>query len=51
MTAGEDKGYDTAEFVDGYRDLKITPHVEPKISGGAIDGRTTLAQGYAISKK
>jgi len=50
MTVGADKGYDTAEFVDGCRGLKITPHVAAKVSGGVVDGRTTLTQGYAISQ-
>jgi len=50
ITVGADKGYDTAEFVDGCRGLKITPHVAAKVSGGVIDGRTTLTNGYAISQ-
>ena len=50
MTVGADKGYDTAEFVDGCRGLKITPHVAAKISGGAVDGRTTSTAGYRISQ-
>src|SRR5690606_501957 len=27
MTVGADKGYDTGEFVEGCRGLKVTPHV------------------------
>ena len=41
QTVGADKGYDTGEFVDGCRELKITPHVAAKIVGSKIDGRTT----------
>lgn len=50
MTVGADKGCDSAEFVDGCRGLKITPHVAAKVSGGVVDGRTTHTQGYAISQ-
>ena len=50
MTVGADKGYDTAEFVDGCRGLKITPHVAAKLSGGVVDGRTTSTAGYRISQ-
>lgn len=50
MTVGADKGYDTCEFVEGCRELKVTPHVATKNSGSAIDGRTTSTDGYAISQ-
>ena len=53
-TLGGDKGYDTAEFVTGCRDLTITPHVAQNINahrGSAIDGRTTRHPGYAISQR
>ena len=51
MTVGADKGYDTPDFVDGCRTLKITPHVAAKSKGSQIDGRTTNRAGYAISQK
>ena len=50
MSVGADKGYDTAEFVEGCRGLNITPHVAAKKSGSAIDGRTTRTKGYGISQ-
>ena len=50
MTVGADKGYDTSEFVEGCRGLKITPHVAAKSSGSAVDGRTTSTSGYGISQ-
>ena len=40
-TVGGDKGYDTAGFVDGLRQVEITPHVAAKIKHSAVDGRTT----------
>ena len=43
-TLGGDKGYDTAAFVAGCRELKITPHVAQNRNNhraSAIDGRTT----------
>lgn len=50
MTVGADKGYDTAEFVEGCRALKITPHVAAKISRSQLDKRTTGTAGYKISQ-
>jgi transposase len=50
-TMGGDKGYDTKDFVEGLRDLGITPHIAAKLQRGAIDGRTTRHRGYAISQK
>jgi transposase len=50
MTVGADKGYDTMEFVEGCRALKVTPHVAAKKSGSAIDNRTTSTAGYKISQ-
>jgi len=50
MTVGADKGYDTGEFVEGCRGLKVTPHVAAKRSGGVIDRRTTSTDGYTISQ-
>lgn len=51
QTVGGDKGYDTSDFVEGCRGLKITPHVAAKEDKGAIDGRTTRTAGYAISQR
>jgi transposase len=50
-TVGADKGYDTALCVEGARALGVTPHVAAKTTGGAIDGRTTRHDGYAISQR
>ena len=50
MTVGADKGYDTSEFVEFCRSLKIAPHVAAKVSAGSIDGRTTSTVGYGISQ-
>ena len=53
-TLGGDKGYDTAEFVTGCRELAITPHVAQNITehrGSAIDGRTSRHPGYAVSQR
>ena len=53
-TVAGDKGYDTADFVNGCRALNIVPHVAQNISGNrgsAIDGRTTRHAGYAISQR
>ena len=50
-TVGGDKGFDVPSFVKGVRDLEITPHVAQKVTGSAIDGRTTRHAGYAISQR
>ena len=50
-TAGGDKGFDVASFVAGVRALGITPHVAQKVTGSAIDARTTRHAGYAISQQ
>ena len=51
LTVGADKGYDTADFVEKTRALRITPHVARKARYSAIDGRTTSWEGYAISQR
>ena len=51
QTAGVDKGYDVANFVDPCRELGITPHVAAKAKGSRIDGRTTHQPGYEISQR
>lgn len=50
-TVAADAGYNTRDFVEGCRQLKITPHVAGKKRGSAIDGRTTRHSGYAVSQK
>jgi transposase len=52
-TLGADKAYDTNDFVDLIRELKVTPHVTQNLArpgGSAIDGRTTRHEGYAMSQ-
>lgn len=53
MTLGGDKNYDTQELVRELRGMKVTPHVAQNNTNrrSAIDGRTTLYPGYAISQK
>ena len=54
MTAGGDKGFDTAEFVHECRHLHVTPHVAQNLArpgGSAIDHRTMRHAGYALSQK
>lgn len=51
QTIGADKGYDTGDFVLGCRAFGVTPHVAAKKSRGAVDGKTTGTQGYAISQR
>jgi transposase len=54
LTAGADKGYDTAEFVDECRHLGVTPHVARNTArrgGSALDGRTVRHPGYAVSQR
>ena len=52
-TLGADKAYDTEDFVNELRSMKVTPHVAQNTSGrsSAIDGRTTRHRGYAISQR
>jgi hypothetical protein len=52
-TLGVDKGYDTADFVEGCRALNVTPHVAQNTSRrrSAIDGRTTSWPGYLVSQR
>jgi hypothetical protein len=50
-TVGDDKNFDTADFVANCRKLGCTPHVSQNASNrrSAIDGRTTRHPGYRIS--
>ena len=53
ITAGGDRGYDTADFVAGCRELGVTPHVAQNTTNRSsrIDGRTTRHSGYAESQR
>lgn len=51
VTIGGDKGFDVRSFVEGLRDLDVTPHIAPKERCGAIDGRTTRHEGFRISQR
>lgn len=51
LTVGADKGYDCRAFVQGCRQLGITPHVAAKAKHSAIDGRTRRHKGYPVSLK
>ena len=53
ITLGADKGYDTQDFVNELRTLKVTPHVAQNTGNrrSAIDGRTTRHGGYAASQR
>lgn len=53
-TVGADKNYDTKDFVDSCRVMKITPHVarnDKRKGGSAIDARTRHHEGYKVSMK
>ena len=51
ITLGADKAYDTKDFVNELRSMRVTPHVAQNISGrsSAIDRRTTRHPGYRVS--
>jgi transposase len=53
ITLGADKAYDTQDFVNELRSMKVTPHVAQNTSGrrSAINGRTTRHGGYAVSQR
>jgi len=51
-TLGADKAYDTQDFVEQMRKLKVTPHVAQNDTNRcAIDKRTTRHVGYNISQR
>lgn len=53
-TVGADKNYDTRDFVDQCKGMRITPHVAQnteRTGGSAIDSRTTRHPGYGISQQ
>jgi transposase len=51
-TVGADKAYDVQSFVEGCRDINVTPHVAQNTSNRAsrIDARTTRHPGYGLSQ-
>lgn len=61
-TVGADKNYDTEGFVNGCREIKVTPHVaqnryeydtrtgQRAKRESRIDGRTTRHDGYRVSQ-
>jgi len=51
-TVGADKAYDSEAFVEGCREMNVTPHVAQNTSGRSsrIDRRTTRHTGYRISQ-
>lgn len=53
ITLGGDKGFDSADFVNELRSMKVTPHVAQNTSNrrSAIDGRTTRHTGYGVSQR
>jgi hypothetical protein len=53
ITLGADKAFDTRDFVDDMRKMRVTPHVAQNTSGrrSRIDGRTTRHSGYAVSQR
>lgn len=54
VTVAGDKGYDTKEFVQEMRGMKVTPHVAQNLNrpgGSAIDHRTTRHPGYKVSQQ
>ncbi len=53
VTLGADKAYDTRDFVQAVRLLRVTPHVAQNTTAraSAIDERTTRHEGYAISQQ
>jgi transposase len=54
-TMGADKAYDQEFYVEGNKELNITPHVTQnfhvKRKHSHIDGRTTRHEGYEISQR
>jgi transposase len=50
ITLGADKGYDTLEFVQSLREMRVTPHLAQKTQS-ALDGRTTRHESYVVSQR
>jgi hypothetical protein len=53
LTVGADKAYDTHDFVQKMRPMKVTPPVAQNDTHrvSAIDGRTTHHPGYVVSQR
>jgi transposase len=54
ITVGGDKGFDTADFVAGCREINVTPHIAQTSDSrrrSAIDDRTTRHAGYLVSQR
>jgi transposase len=59
VTLGADKAYDVTEFVTALRTRSVTPHIARndhltktgKRRKSALDGRTTMHLGYALSQR
>ncbi len=53
ITLGGDKNYDTLDFVNSLRGMRVTPHVAQNDTNrrSAINGRTTRHPGYAASMR
>ena len=54
LTVAADKLYDTRDWVDAVRMMRITPHVAQHLrrrGGSAIDRRTVRHAGYAVSQR
>lgn len=53
LTLGADKAYDTQDFVNELRTLRVTPHVAQNDTrrASAIDRRTTRHPGYGVSQR
>ncbi len=50
-TLGADKGYAARDFVEGLRELGVTPHIAMRADGrGGLDGRTKRHAGYEVSQ-
>ena len=50
-SVGGDKGFDVPSFIARVRAQGVTPHVAQKVTGSAIDGRTTRHPGYTVSQQ
>jgi transposase len=54
VTVGADKLYDTRDWIDAVRTMRVTPHIAQNIGrpgGSALDGRTVRHTGYALSQR
>lgn len=53
VTAGADKGYDAAEFVQALQEMKVVPHVAQNTTGrrSAVPDEVAASDGYAVSQR